>query len=264
MKAFRLLPVYFLALFTGISAISVSAQSPLKKTKASMALALTLPEGTNGSAVAWDPEQKRYYTLVAGNADFPIECFDESGKSLGGASAGADLRGLWFYPEKGEIEANGYGEGGYYVIVQDASGIPTGDVETISEGMNQPEEQSVGTYDPMKKCVVFISGSSLVLYERASSQEHQTIGLTLSKKIYAEDLNYTSVGFTGKSGYEYAALDFTHKKVLLFNRKGTQTGAVSLPKDATVGEAFWFAVANGKAWIYNVESRIWTGYNLFK
>lgn len=254
----------FLAVFTLISSVGLLAQKPLKKTTASATLKLTLPDGTNGSSVAWDPEQKRYFTLVAGNADFPVEVFNEQGKSLGGSSAGADLRGLWFYPEKGEIEANGYGDYGYYVIVQDASGIPTGDVETIHDGMSQPEEQSVGCYDPVKKCVVFYSFGTLYFYQRANFEEAQSVALTLTKKTTMDDLNYTSVGYTGVSGYEFAVLDFTHKKVLLFNRKGTQTGAVALPKDSNPGDAFWFAVANGKAWLFDVDARIWTGYKLFK
>ncbi|MDG1658501.1 MAG: hypothetical protein P8H56_07965 [Crocinitomicaceae bacterium] len=50
--------------------------------KASLSLALKSTGGTNASGITYDPNRQLYYTVVAGNSEFPLEVFKSSGKLL--------------------------------------------------------------------------------------------------------------------------------------------------------------------------------------
>ena len=65
-------------------------------------------DGTNGSGVAYDPILKRYYTAIAGNAGYPLDVFDRSGRFIATNTCNADIRGLFYNPEYKTIECNTY------------------------------------------------------------------------------------------------------------------------------------------------------------
>src|SRR6266480_648241 len=67
-----------------------------------------LTDGTNASGVAYNPNFDIYYAVIAGNSGFPYETFNSSGTSLHQTTAGFDFRGLWWNPNTGEVEGNGY------------------------------------------------------------------------------------------------------------------------------------------------------------
>lgn len=238
------------------------AQKPLNKTKQAITLAFATDPGTAMGGVTWDPDRKRYYATAAGPDGSSVECFDGSGITQGAAHVGPDLRGLWFYPETGEVEANGSGELGWFVLALDGQGVPSGPAEEVFGGMMQPEANCAGAYDPVKKCVAFLSKGQIHLYERAAGSVHQKI--RLSEDIKVAELAPHAVGCTGKAGYDFAVLHREDGKVILLDRKGQVTGDVALPKGVVTSATEGFAVANGHAWVYQKESHSWLGFPLFE
>jgi hypothetical protein len=261
MKFKQPLPLLFL-LAMALSALQLQAQKPLNKTKQALALVITAGEGTTPGSVAWDPERKRYYASFKGAEGEAVECFDQGGASQGAPHVKADLLGLWFYPETGEVEGNASGESGWFVLALDAKGVPSGPAESVFSGQIQPEEGSKGCYDPVKKCVNFYSKGTIYLYERATGEQHQKV--KVSEDVKQGNLLPSAVGCTGKAGYDFALLDREDGKVLLLDRKGQLTGDVALPKGTTGPSTQGFAVANGLAWVYDAATHSWLGFPLFE
>jgi hypothetical protein len=66
-------------------------------------------------------------------------------------------------------------------------------------------------------------------------------------------------------GAEYALLNYQKKMVYLFNRtNGALAFTMKLPKEAITSDLFRFAYANDHIWLYDVNSRSWTGYQAIK
>lgn len=237
------------------------AQSPLSRAKPVLTLKIQQSGGTNGSSVAYDPSKGIYYTVIAGNAVFPFEAFDKKGNPQGSAEAGFDMRGIWM--NGSTLEGNGPGESGWVTFDLTSAGKPTGQTRLIVEEQLQPEWQSVGTFDPKKKEVIYYSDGIISIYSRKKLSYSRTITLNGNSDFSTSNINSTSVGFTGKKGYEYALLDYNDYKVLYFNKKGNQTGSTTLPAEASVNDAFRFAFANSLLWLYDVNTRSWTGYQVF-
>ncbi|MBK9557951.1 MAG: hypothetical protein IPO47_19455 [Bacteroidetes bacterium] len=64
------------------------------------------------SAVVWIPKSQMYVTVVAGNAEFPLEGFSPAGTNIFSENANVDARGMWYNTKSGDIEINGAGEMG--------------------------------------------------------------------------------------------------------------------------------------------------------
>lgn len=251
-----------LSLFAFFVAIQVSvAQGPMAYPPAVISFSFFQQEGTNGSAVAWNPTAKVYYAVIAGNADYPLESYDAQGKLLGRRKAEADIRGLWWNPKAKALQGNCAGEMGWVQIRCDAKGLPGGAPETLASGQNQPDFQSVGAYDTKGKKVVFYDQGSLYFYNAKNNQAAGTLSLSLP--VSSEDINFTSVGFTGKKNYEFVLLDYVQRKLYFFNRKGNMTAESNLPFDAPANDAFRFSFTNGIAFVYDAETRTWTGFKVF-
>lgn len=228
--------------------------------------------GTNGSAVAWNPVQRKYYAVIAGNASYPLETFDFDGKPLGSIEAGVDVRGLWWNTGNNTLECNEYGSGEegsstvytLWDVFDLEDGKPTGSTEIVfDEGTLVPSEQSIGTFDPVKKTVLYYSEGVIFSVSRVTGKAGKQIKLK-DIPCALEDLNSNTLLYTGIKGYEYGLLNFTDGHVLLFSAKGKFVSKVSLPATATVNYAFWASYANGQLWLYNADTRTWTGYKLFR
>ena len=74
--------------------------------KSDLSLQLPHETGTNGSAVAWHSGFRKYYCLIAGSEDFPIDVFDDKGVHLQSTPANADFRGLWIHDSLNQLEGN--------------------------------------------------------------------------------------------------------------------------------------------------------------
>lgn len=229
--------------------------------------------GTRGATVVWHPAQKKYYAVFAGNTDFPLGVFDEKGKRLSPDDqiAMLDTRGLWYDPSTKLIKVNGYSDNGWFTYVLDSKGLPL-DLEIIIDGMRQPDAQSVGTYHPTSKRVLFLYNSTVYMYDDfGDKQDSLIINWGVKKNDGAqgggyddeaeEDYNFTTVIYTAIKGQELGFLNTVKKQIELYDiQSGFLSKIVSLPETAKTEEAFNFAYANGIYWLFDMENRKWVGY----
>lgn len=233
--------------------------------------------GTRGGAVAWHPVQKKYYAAFAGNRQYPLAVFSETGKRLSDDKLTCmyDLRGLWYNPKLKKICGNGYDDIGWFSYSLDVKGIPVNS-EVFAAGMNQPGYQSVGTFNAKANQVYFLDGQRIYVYnEQAMQEEDSTIKLYpgMAKKpvvdteeqgepaLISEDYNYTVLLYTGIPKAEFGLLNTYKKQVELYNRKtGLLTQILKLPANLPTWGAFNFSYSNGTYWAFDQETRTWTGY----
>ena len=230
--------------------------------------------GTRGASVAWHPVQKKYYAVMAGNGAYPLAVFNNLGKRISNddSSAMVDTRGIWYNTDAKKICGNGYNEIGWFSYTLDAKGLPNGHKMDF-EGTYQPDPQSVGTYNPAKKQVLFLKGSQIWAYNATGVEDDKKTvihwGLTAKDGI-AEDedveespegYNYTSVIYTGMPGAEAGVLNIVDKQIELYNMKtGFLMQKLKLPEEASVEGSFNFALANGIYWLFDIPNRVWIGY----
>ncbi|HMI78286.1 MAG TPA: hypothetical protein VK484_05805 [Ferruginibacter sp.] len=229
--------------------------------------------GTRGASVIWHPVQKKYYASFAGNTGYPMGVFDAKGKRLSDdkQTTMIDTRGLWYNPVTKSVSGNAYSENGWFAYTLDNSGIPT-DINVLKEGMNQPDAQSVGTYNTIAKQVLFLKGGQVYTYDSEGSLLDSSAIHYGRKKIDGakededlsytpEDYNYTSLIYTGVKGQELGFLNITNKEVELYDIKtGFLTKILTMPETAKTEASFNFAFANGTYWLFNMELRKWVGY----
>jgi hypothetical protein len=215
-------------------------------------------DGTNASAVAWNSDNKMYYTVIAGNETFPLETFSESGQNVYSETATIDSRGLWYNPKSKKIEGNCPDVYGYFSHVVKSNGQLEA-AEVYAAGQNQPDYNSVGAFDASKKKVYFYSYGSVYIYNQKNGK---AAGSILLKDIPSlETINSTTVIFTGRKGEELGVLDYGSNNVYLFDLKGNFKSIVTLPEGAVTHDVFRFSYANDKIWLYDEYSRTWTGYS---
>ena len=231
--------------------------------------------GTRGAAVVWHPVQKKYYAAFAGNWRYPLAVFDVAGKRLSNdeLTTMEDLRGLWYNSKLNKVCGNGYSDIGWFCYTLGAKGIPS-EREIIAEGMNQPDEQSIGVFNPKTYNIYFLYGQSIYMYNaEAMQEEDSTIRLYpgISKKeeidedddgeVLSEDYSSNVLIYTGISKAEFGLLNVSEKQVELYNRKtGLLTQKLKLPADLYTWPSFNFSFSNGTFWAFDQDTRIWTGY----
>lgn len=77
----------------------------------------------------------------------------------------------------------------------------------------------------------------------------------------ADDYNQQTVIYTGIPKAELGFLNYIALQIELYNAKtGLLTQVLKLPEDVIAESSFNFAYANGIYWLFNIESRRWTGY----
>jgi hypothetical protein len=239
------------------------AQKPKAKLKTKFSYEFQREDGTNASAVAWNPDQEIYATVIAGNTSFPFETFDRNGEVLEQSEATFDWRGLWYNPKTKRFEGNGAGEEGWVAANADDNGSLE-DVESLQSGQYQPDFQSVGTFDYLTNKVAFFNfeNISLDFYPYGDPTNIESVELDIDAGD-VENFNSTTVGFTGKSGYEFVLLDFNNGKLVFFDRQGKQTATSKFAKDAVLSDMFCFSFSNGHAFLYDKDARIWNAYKVF-
>ena len=253
--------VGLVSLFVLICSFTANAQL-INNPKASLSLALKSTGGTNASGITYDPSRQLYYTVVAGNSEFPLEVFKSSGKLLYSGTAGNDLRGIWWNTKTQSLEGNCYDEGGIVKIGLSDNGSTSIGNTTIFEGSHQPHGNTCGVYDSKKKEIYYYSGGSIHVYKRKTGAFSKKVNpdLTLNEK---RAINTTSMIFTGIKKSELGLLDYEARKVYLFNKKtGEKTATINLPYDAPVDDSFLFGYANGHVFLYDKGSRTWWGYKI--
>ena len=249
-------PFVLIVLLIGLSA--VYAQKSYKAAEV-LTLEFALSDGTNASAVTWNPDKKVYYSVIAGNASFPLETFDEFGEQINSNEAGVDARGLWYNLKTKQLEGNGQAETGIFTIGFDNSGERKS-VKILLEGKNQPENQSVGAFDSKKQIIYYYSDGKIYSYLRKNGKQKSSLNITNSQ-IDIGNINATTVIFTGIKNQELGLLDYNSQKVYLFNLKGKHNATINLPENALTNDAFRFSFANNYVWLYDIDTRTWTGYS---
>ncbi len=255
--------------------LSFQSRSQTTRTlKEVIKLEITEEGGANGAAVAWHPVQKKYYTAIAGNSEFPMVVFDAKGKKLfeEGLKTQYDVRGLWYNPFAKALQTNGYDDYGWgqYKLFED--GKP-GEITDIYEGMLQPTEQSVGAYDAAKNMLYFLDeDGSLAQYNVKTKEFVQSVTLNLGKtkknkdaegtnEDVLESYNSTALIFTGIKGSEIGLLNIDSREVELYNiTDGYLVSKLKVPETQEVYTMFNFSYANGTYFFFDKETRVWKGY----
>lgn len=229
--------------------------------------------GTRGASVAWHPVQKKYFTAMAGNMDYPMTIFDAKGKRVSSiySTCKADTRGLWYNPATKSIQGNGYDKTGWFSYKLDASGTTMDELQTLEEGMLQPGQQCVGAFNPAEKTVLFLSGDTVISYKAADRKptgKNMLIRWGISSASdetntegRIDNYNYTTIVYTGITNAQLGFLNFIDFQVELYNQKtGLLTQVLKLPEGAPAETSFNFAYANGMYWFFNMTERKWIGY----
>lgn len=220
------------------------------------------PNGTeNRSGVAYNPYFNIYYSVDAGNPDYPIQTYNSSGTLLDNRAEGFDYRGLWWNPNTNQLEGNGYdGLGGSKQKLNATNGYPLGLVATYA-GTFQPDDQSCGAYDYKDNVVFYFNAGSIYVYARANGK---LIGHRSLRNVPAplSHINSTSVIYTGCTGMEVGIYDFVLKRVYLFSApSGEYAASIQLPTNAPTHDRFAMAYANNLFWLFDNDS--WYSYKLF-
>ncbi|MCX6319698.1 MAG: hypothetical protein NTW29_20635 [Bacteroidetes bacterium] len=271
MKKLLILP------FVMLAAMSVQAQVVNKTLRKSISFVMPrtadddMP-GTRGAAVVWHPLQKKYYAAMAGNIGYPLGVYDEKGNRLSDDSLNTneDIRGMWYNPIKKQIQGNSYGEYGWFSYTLNPKGIPISSTIFV-EGMNQPGDQSVGSYSIAKQEVMFLKDGQVFFYNMKGEELEGALtlqwgrvksdGVSSDDPATPEAYNYTTVVYTGIKGAELGVLNILDMQIELYNiADGFMTQKLKLPEEAPVNQSFNFAYANGMYWLFSMESRTWSAF----
>jgi hypothetical protein len=275
MKKWTLLTLFCIV----ISSIANAQQKTLTEV-----ISLEMPDdnGARASSIAWHPDLKRYYAPKSGNAEHLMAIFDAKGKPVFPENTKTlfDIRGFWYSPKLKTFCANGYNDNGWVSYILDKNGVPIG-IKHLVETMNQPGEQSVGSFDMVNNLVFFLKGQNVVIYNAANQKKTGTIRLHINYKNEKEEsddindaddedktpdnINSTVVVFTGIPKAEFALLDFTNKEIQLYDKNtGYISQKLSLPADAPADEMLCFSYCNNLYWLFDINTKTWKGYKQVK
>ncbi len=254
-----------------------------KKTGLYETLSLVMPTdpGARGASVAWHPKLKRYYAPKSGNTEYSMAIFDAKGKLVSppGLETQFDIRGFWYSPVLKTFCANGYGDNGWVSYELDKKGIPVSTNKLVDE-MTQPDEQSVGTFDEKNNLVYFLEGQNVIIYDAETQKKKGKIRLYINKKADAnqqagdqgsdgsnsdrvtpENINNSTVVYTGIPKAEFALLDFEEKEIQLYDKNtGYITQELSLPVNAPAQEMLCFSYCNKMYWLFDMKTKTWKAY----
>jgi len=251
----------FIALATTTSAI---AQKPLTSSNCDITLTVQGESGTNGVSVAYNPKNQVYYTVFAGNADYEIETHNINGTSTGHQAIGFDVRGMWYNPAKKGLEGICYENNGGFEVVLNSDGSVSGTkATTFSYGM---EAQTVATYATKMKSVMFVEGNTVSFFKPGKTKAKTVL---LSSTDMEVSLNTNGPIYTGIKNYEIGLLEAETMTIHLFSAaSGKETGKVKLNTGAcnslsNFPDYFRVSYCNDRVFIFDTDSRTWTGYKLF-
>ncbi len=269
---------YLIAVLLFSLTASVSTAQP-KTVELKKVLELQMPEGrgARASSIAWHPVTKRYYAPMSGNAQHAFAIFNAQGKriSKGTETALFDVRGFWYSPQLKKFCTNGYNAEGWASYTLNAVGTPIS-TTTLFDGMNQPDVNSVGSFDSKTNQLYFLSGQWIATYDAKTAEEKKDrirLHLGSSSEEEANDnlddendsetpemYNYTTAIYTGIPKAEFAVLN-TYGKIELYDKAtGYITKVLNLPSDIVCDAMLCFSYANGMYWIFDKDTRVWKGF----
>lgn len=241
----------------------VSLRDLNKKPKANLVLELKSTGGTNGSALAWSPTSKVYCSVIAGNGEFPLDLFSETGVHLQTTMAREDMRGLCFNPMYSVFEGNTYTHGDVVSFRIEAGRLIEEEPHFELTGLPIPDKQLVLTLDTAKNQPVYLNRDASSFHFINSESGEPLKELSIQFPSPYDEINYTSLIYTGISEAPYGVLNYAKKLIYLYSDNGgSPVVIIKLPKNAVTGEMFRFSFANNHVWLYDVNSRSWTGYKI--
>lgn len=240
---------------------------------------LQMPDdpGERASSIAWHPFYKKYYAPKSGNAGYTLAIFDAEGKNVSPQklNTGFDIRGFWYNPALKTFSANGYNDNGWMTYVLDQKGIPV-DIQHDVLFMNQPDAQSVGSYDAANNLTYFLKGQFVVAYNATTHKEVKRtrlfvnatdeeeavdVDLFFDVNETPENVNYTTVIYTGIPKAEFALLNVDERTIDFYDSKtGIITKQYDLPFGAPADRMLCFSYANEFFWLFDIKTKIWHGY----
>lgn len=230
---------------------------------ASLKLKFQGSRGYKASAVVYHPQNKLYYSVIAGNYRYPLETFDTKGLSVFQSKAGLNTQGMWWNATTQQLESNV--KKGIAATKLTDKGYASGDeIKVILENStHQPNSNSCGVYDTDADEILYYSYEKIYRYSRKDAQlisSYYLIGLPAS----GDNLNQNSLIYTGKKGMEIGLLDYKNKKVHLFDKTSRKfANTIDLPQSAVTHKEYRFSYANNHIWLFNSEERTWVGYKIF-
>lgn len=251
-------------IFIALSAVTgISAQKPLSTSNCDITLTVQGDDGTNGVAVAYNPDKQLYYGVFAGNSLFPLEVYSSTGTPIATQEAGFDVRGMWYNPGKKCLEGISYDNNGGFEITLGTDGQITGSRATaFSYGMNG---QTVAVYAEKKKSVMFIEESTVYFF-KPGKLKSKTLSLEIPSGV---SLNTNGPVYTGVKNYEIGLFEAETMTVHLFSAStGKETGKVKLNAGSCTAvtnapDYFRVSYCNDRVFLFDTDTRTWTGYKLF-
>lgn len=233
-----------------------------KSPKAGLTLKFNSTDGTNAMSVSYHSGNHNYYAIIGGNSSFPLEVFNKKGKSLGFKEIGFDARSLWYNDSKMHFVGNAYYDYGTYALEIDKNSIFPRKAINLYSGQNQPLEQSSGAFNSKQNSFIYHDNGYIFIYNAADGNLKSKLKLNnISCDMY--DINSTTVIYTSIKSNEYGLLNYLEKKVYLFDEiSGDLTTTIELPSNAVTSDSFRFSYSNKRIWLYDVDTRTWTGYKI--
>jgi len=254
------LKMLFLLPWLSFLLVTAQAQSPLKNALQAMRYKIRAETGTNAYVVTYNAQADIYYSAFAGNSTYPLEAFDNQGKTVYSSEIGIDARGLWFNKKNNSLEGLAYPNKGKFSIPVNSAGLPLSLVEPKKDTSYIPNNQSIATSN--EKNLFLFDGKRVSVVNPKSLRVKATIQLA-SMPVESSNLNYTTVGYTGVKNHELAFYDMIESKVYFTNLKGIYSGTSKLPNDAPEAQAFRFSYTNNLLWLYDAANRTWIAYRVF-
>ena len=254
--------ILILFLFTSQSFNILAQCAVIPNAIPTVSLGFVQPGGTNASGVAFNPNFNVYYAGIAGNSGFPLETFDELGNPLFQTNTGFDIRGLWWNFNEDQLEANGYNAFGIWTFNLNVTGFALNTGANIFIGNNQPTVQSVGDYNCVDNEIWYYDAGSIQKRDRATNTLISTLPIT-GLPVAFGNLNNNSVFYTDCLGHEIGLVDYQLKRIYFVDKvTGVYAGMSQLPASTVVNNAFRASWANGMAFLYDVATRTWFGFDV--
>lgn len=214
------------------------------------------------ATITYNWSAKKYYSLRVGNINFPIETWNETGGlSVFQDTVGIDSRGIWWNPNLNQLERNCFNSIGWSTIQLDGSSNATRNFTMLFTGLNQPSAQSCGAYDFKTNTVLFCFGGQMYVYDRNTAL---LVGIIPLTGVSFTTVNQIIIMYTGQIGYEIALLDYTAKRIYLFDRvSGALTGVTQLPASAVTSASYKVGYTNQRLWLFNSSVKTWNSYYIW-
>ncbi|SDM18144.1 Por secretion system C-terminal sorting domain-containing protein [Catalinimonas alkaloidigena] len=238
------------------------AQTPLPTAALDLTLQSTYSAQTIRSGVAYNPDQKLYYSVTPNSSNYLIETFNAAGVSKAKVSAGFDYAGVWWNPNTRQLEGNGSFFGGIWVQNLDANAYP------LSSGRNDipntmgPYFFSSAQYDWMADEIIHYYEGNIYRYKRATHEPVGTVSVT-GLPVPTEDVHNAFIAYTGLPGYEIGLYNEQEKVLYYVNKAtGAYAGSSQLPVNTPSVSLFNLGFANGRLWVFDDATLRWNGYKV--